>query len=163
MDSVEEIAKLMRLQVFDHIKFNVFLDSVFGKTLLKGLLEAQVDPKGKVSSFIREHNTYPKAMRNARLETMAFKRENIDFRIGKRNLPSTTKLTKQIEAFISKAENYTCAKVLADKFKNEIKDPEKAHRHNELVRMKARVKEEMRRHSSLTTSTRVNPNNLTIE
>jgi hypothetical protein len=57
----------MRRQVFDHKKFDVFLDSVFGRTLLKGLLGANA--MGTVSSFIREHNTYPRAVRNARLET----------------------------------------------------------------------------------------------
>lgn len=67
MDSVEEISKSVRRQVFDHKKFDVFLDSVFGRTLLKGIIMA--DPTGRVSSFIRDNNTHPKALRSARLET----------------------------------------------------------------------------------------------
>ena len=102
-------------------------------------------------------------MRNARLETMASKREQLNFRNGKSNLPSTTKLTKQIEAFISKAKNDTSTKDLAVKFKNELNDPDKANKHEELVRIKSRVKEEMRKHSLLTTSSRVNTNSLNIE
>ena len=102
-------------------------------------------------------------MRNVRLETMAYKREQLNFRNGKRNLPFTTKLIKQIESFISKAKNDTYAKVFADKFKNELNDPDKANKHEELVRIKSRVKEEMRKHSLLTTSSRVNTNSLNIE
>ena len=147
MDTVEEVARLMRQQVFDHAKFNVFLDSVFGRTLLKGLLEANVDPKSNVSNFIRENNTYSKATREARKETMANKRETLKFGNGRRNLPSTTKISKQIEAFILKAKNDSSTKVLADKFKEEINATESTHKHKELVRMKSRVKEEMRRHS----------------
>jgi len=60
------MAKLMRVQIYDHSKFNVFLDTVFAKTLLKGLLEAKVDPKSNVSNFIRENNTVAKANREAR-------------------------------------------------------------------------------------------------
>ena len=103
MDSVKEISKQVRRQVFDHKNFDVFLDSVFGRTLLKGLLGA--DPMGTVSSYIREHKTYPKAVRNARLETQSFKREALDLKNCQRDIPSTTRLTRQIDDFLSDAEN----------------------------------------------------------
>jgi hypothetical protein len=106
-----------------------------------------VDPKSNVSNFIRENNTYSKATREARKETVANKRETLKFGNGRRNLPSTTKISKQIEAFILKAKNDSSTKVLADKFKDEINATESTHKHKELVRIKSRVKEEMRRHS----------------
>ena len=65
-DDVVEMQKLIRQNVFDHKNFNVFIDSVFGRALLEGLCEPEVDTKTTVSVFIRENGTYPIAVKTSK-------------------------------------------------------------------------------------------------
>lgn len=77
-DKVSETQAKIRRNKFDHKHFNVFIESVFGKALLAGLCDKDVDPNGTVSAYIRDNNTIEAALKCKKDEEHGcYKRERI--------------------------------------------------------------------------------------
>ena len=63
-DSLEETRRLLKLQKFDHKRYNVFMSSRFAQLLYDGIDDPEIDELGitRTSQFIKEKNTYIKAL-----------------------------------------------------------------------------------------------------
>lgn len=80
-DDLEATRKLLKLQKFDHKKYNAFMNTKFGSYLFEGIDDPEIDTLGitRTSQFIKEKNTYTKAILRAKHELLTMPKQAVAF------------------------------------------------------------------------------------